>query len=64
MDSRLENEKSQTNFFDVATSAATHNIDSYDVATSSLHPQIAAARVGILGFSKCVILALFLGPKT
>ena len=64
MDSTLENEKCQTDFFDVTTSVATHDIDNYDVTTSSRHPQTVAARVGILGFLKCVILASFLGPKT
>ena len=64
IDSTLENEKCQTYFFDVVTLAKTHDIDNHDVATSSRHPQTAAARAGILGFSKCMILASFLGPKT
>ena len=67
MDSTLENEKCQTDFFDVATSATTHDFDNYDVTTSSRHSHTTAtaiARAGILGFSKCVILASFLGPKT
>ena len=64
MDSTLENEKCQTNFYDVVTSATTNDIDNYDVETSSRHPQAAATRAGSLGFSKYVILASFLRPKT
>ena len=51
-------------FFDVVTSSAIHDVNNYDVATLSIHHKIAAARATILGFSKCVILALFLGTKT
>ena len=64
MDSTLENGKCQTDFFDVATSAETHDIDNYDVVKLSRHPQTAAARAGILIFLKCVILASFLRPNT
>ena len=64
MDSTLENENLQTDFFHVATLAATHDIDNNDVRTSSRHHQKTAASAGILGFLKCEILASFLGPKT
>ena len=64
MDSTLENEKFQIYFFDVVTLTTTHDIDNYDVVTSSQHHQTAASRVAILGVLKYVILASFLGSKT
>ena len=39
------------------TSYVTYDIDNFDVSTS-------VVRAAILGFSKCMILASFLGPKT